>query len=274
MRAPDWSRGQPCMPDRIAGRIFRVAAVIALVGETAIIKGQVDPTQLLQVAIDRVKNNTHALRRLTCEERTSRRFYLGSSRSMDAAMPQGPSEKGVINPPLPALLMPSFQGRNLYWSDRVRVELSLFDGKDVFSWPGGGKFDSALDSLVTNGATLSGVLGPFDVSVLLNDADPSLFRYERTVTGFGTTLAEYAYKVPAEKSHLLFPDLAGNRTAVAYEEFFLMDVSSGDLRRLCVELKQFPRNTQISLGAVATDYGSHKIADSIAFIPITSCMRV
>lgn len=241
---------------------------------TTFASAQLDPDQLLKLAVDRIRNNTHALRRLTCEERTSRSFYLASSKGAGQVAAPPASAAAGADLPLPVLLTPSFQPRNLFWSDRLRVELSLFDGKDVFSWPGGGKFDAELDSLVTNGATLSGVLGPFDVSVLMNDADPGSFHYERTITSSGETLAEYAYHVPVERSHLLLPDLTGNRGAVSYKGFFLVDASSGDLRRLCVELDRFPRNTQISLGAVATDYRPHSIAEALAFVPAASTMRL
>lgn len=247
----------------------RVAAIAMALAGATIASAQIDSERLLRLAVDRVKSNTLALKRLTCEERTSRLFYLGSSKDTGRSPGNADSDSA-----LPALLQPSFAGRNLFWSDRVRVELSLFNGKDLFSWPGGGKFDADLDSLITNGATLSGVLGPFDVSVLMNDADPSSFRYQGTATAFGGALAEYAYQVPAEESHLLYPDPDGKRVAVSYRGFFLIDPSTGDLRRLCVELEQFPRGTQISRGAVATDYGPREIADTAAFVPIHSVMRL
>jgi len=255
-----------------AHHILGVIAIAALACK-AMAAAQIDQEQLLEMAIDRVKTNTHALSRLTCEEHTSRWFYVGSSKGANAQR-QTASQKTTSDAFLPALLTSIFQGRDLLWSDRLRVELSLFDGKDMFSWPGGNTFDSDIDNLISNGATLSGILGPFDVSVLLNDADPSSFRYQDTVTAFGKTLVRYAYKVPVQKSHLIISDLAEKRVPVPYEGFFLVDASTGDLRRLCVELNDFPQNTNLSLGAVATDYGAHTIGDTVAFVPVSSTMRL
>lgn len=235
----------------------RVAVLATLTCEALTAADQLEPSQVLQRAIGRIAENTRALKRLTCEEHTTRKFYLSSAKQTNTAADA-----------------PSWEGRNLFWSDRVRVELSLFDGKNVFSWVGGGRFDSDLDSLITDGATLSGVLGPFDVSVLLNDADPSRFRYDGTAPAFGSTLAKYSYEVSAEKSHLLFPDRSGKRTAVAYEGFFLIDPERADLRRLSIELHQFPRNAQISLGTVTTDYGAQSISGAGAFVPKNSTMRL
>lgn len=238
--------------------MLRIAILAAAARELTIAGEQLDPNQVLQRAIGRIAENTRALKRLTCEEHTTRRFYLASSKDPNAA---GSAEA------------PSWQGRNLFWSDRLRVEMSLFDGKNVFSWVGGGRFDADLDRLITDGATLSGVLGPFDVSVLLNDADPSRFRYEGTVPAPGGTLARYSYEVPVEKSHLLFPDGSGKR-ALPYAGFFLVNPASGDLRRLCIQLDHFARGAQISLGAVETDYGVESISGSAAFIPVSSTMRL
>jgi hypothetical protein len=252
-------------------RGFLIAILVAIACEAAICT-QSDPNQLLQLAIDRVKSNTRALSRLTCEEHTSRRFYLTSAK--DVRRKGQAVDRDQAGLPLPALLTAAFEGRDLLWSDRLRVELSLFNGKDIFTWPGGGAFDSDLDSLINNGPTLSGVLGPFDISVLLNDAEPRLFRYERTVTALGTTFAEYKYKVPVEKSHLQVPDASGARAPISYEGFFLVDTATGDLRRLCVELNSFPHNAQLSQGAVVTDYDSHNIANTVAFVPISSTMRL
>ena len=247
-------------------------AVLAL--QAIMATGDINPDQLLKTAVDRVSENTRALRRLTCEERTARSYYLASSKSVASDTEASLYGNGPQNFLLPPLLTLSFHGRNLLWSDRLRIELSLFNGKDLFSWPGGEKFDSDLDNLVTDGATLSGVLGPFDVSVLMNDAEPKLFHYEGIVSAFGTGVAAYAYKVPVERSHLLIPDANGKRNAVAYRGFFLVDPSTGDLRRLCVELDQLPNNTPLELGAVATDYAPHSIADVVAFVPVTSTMRL
>jgi hypothetical protein len=237
---------------------LRVAAVAAVARNVTIADVQFDPNQVLKRAIGRITENTRALRRLTCEEHTARRFYLAASKEANSAESAGPS----------------WEGRNLLWSDRLRVELSLFDGRNMFSWIGGGRFDAELDSLITDGATLSGVLGPFDVSVLLNDADPSRFLYEGTVTALGGTLAKYSYHVPAQNSHLLVPDQAGKRAAVGYSGFFLIEPSSGNVRRLCIELDQLPRNARISRGAVTTDYGVQTISDTPASVPLNSTMEL
>lgn len=249
--------------------------VAGLLGQPILAAQDIDHDHVLQLAVDRVKENANALRRLTCEEHTSRSYYVSTSHSISRTTADSLSGLQTdVSPPLPPLLALSYKGLNLLWSDRLRIELSLFNGKDMFSWPGGASFDSELDNLITDGATLSGVLGPFDVSVLMNDADPSLFHFERTLTAFGATVAEYSYKVPAERSHLVVPDASGKRHPVAYDGFFLVDVSTGDLRRLCVELKQFPADTQLFQGAVATDYGTQTIADTMASVPLTSTMRL
>ena len=248
--------------------------MIAMTCEATIASGQLSPDQLLQLGTDRVKNNVRALRRLTCEEQTSREFYLPPKDASGATVKNGTANSSTPLP-LPALLSAPLQDRKLLWNDRLRVELSLFDGKDMFSWPDGGSFNSgSLDGLVTFGATLSGVLGAFDLSVLMSDADPTFFRYRQTVDGFGSKVAEYSYKVSSEKSHLIVPGPNGRRTVIPYEGFFLLDISTGDLRRLAVELDELPDGGDLVQGAISTDYVLRPIADTPAFVPLASTMRL
>ncbi len=108
----------------------------------------------------------------------------------------------------------------------------------------------------------------------MNDTDPAIFRYKQTFAGFGATVAEYSYKVSREKSHLIVPTAAVGHTAIPYVGFFLLDVSTGDLRRLCVELSEFPVNAEIAQGAISTGYGLRPIAQTSAFVPVTSTMRL
>jgi hypothetical protein len=251
-------------------RALAIAALLCVPDATA----QVDPNQLLQLGADRVKENTAALRRLTCEEQTSREFYLPPKDIGNS----GGNRSAASSPttlPLAHLMSASAQDRKLLWTERLRVELSLFQGKDMFSWPDGGTFNSgSLDSLVTFGATLSGVLGAFDLSVLMNDVNPNVFRYKQTFQGFGTTLAEYTYDVSGEKSHLMIPSANGGTTSIPYSGFFLLDASTGDLRRLAIELHEFPAGADPAQGAISTDYAMRRINDNPAFVPVSSTMRL
>lgn len=249
-------------------------ALARLLSAASVDNSGVDPDRLLKLAVQRVKENTVALSRLTCEEHTSRAYYVAPSPKAAKESAEKLAESKDSAASLPPLLTLTLDGKNLLWSDRIRVELSLFNGRDVFSWPGGASFDSDLDNLVTNGATLSGVLGPFDLSLLANDTDPGLFHFERTLTALGVTLAEYSYEIAVAKSHLVIPYPSGKQIVVPYRGFFLIDTSTGDLRRHCIELEQFPKGTELSRAAIATDYASHPITGLAAFAPVASSMRL
>lgn len=231
-----------------------------------------DPNQLLELGAQRVRDNTAALKRLTCEEHTAREFYLPFKES-DRGIARKPAVQGDL--PLPALLNAPLQGRKMLWSDHLHVELSLFGGRDMFSWPGGGSFDSAsLSALVNFGATLSGVLGAFDVNVLLDEKDRKLSRFQRSFADFGTTVAEYSYSVPAERSDLIVPGSNDSHAGIPYEGLFFLDTATGDLRRLAVQISKFPASARIAQGAISTDYGPRVIAEASAFVPVMSTMRL
>lgn len=259
------------------GQVAHVAPALAIVALTCVAvnaMAQVDATQLLQLGADRVKSNAAALRRLTCEEQTSRELYLPPKDVGSAGGSKGVTNSSTVLP-LPALMSASLQERKLLWTDRLRVELSLFEGKDMFSWPDGGTFNSgSLDSLVRFGATLSGVLGAFDLSVLMDDVNPNVFRYKQTFQSRGATVAEYTYSVSPEKSHLMIPGATGQITSIPYDGFFLLDASSGDLRRLAIELRDFPAGADLAQGAISTDYAQRLINDTPSFVPVSSTMRL
>ncbi len=145
----------------VLSRIFSVGAIIALLHDSTAAREQFDPDRLLQLGAQRVKNNTRALRRLTCGEQTSREFYLPSKDSIQALTKNSAinSDTGL---PLPALVRASLQVKNcssvtVYVSNcRSLMARTCFRGRTVAS-----SIQPPLDGLVTFGATLSGVLGAF-----------------------------------------------------------------------------------------------------------------
>src|SRR3974390_1739503 len=55
--------------------------------------------------------------------------------------------------------------------DRVRVEVALVDGKELFAWPGEGKFeDRELSDMVMGGATSTGNFGLLSKAVFTTGA--------------------------------------------------------------------------------------------------------
>lgn len=153
-----------------------------------------DSHQLLLQAAERIQQNTVTLPRLTCTETVERSFHTRP-------------------------------GDKLTWSDRFRLSVGLFQGRELFSWPGEGTFQSAWpDSLVGSGAPTAGELGPFTVNVFLA-AGLESFHFHHLVAD----AAEYSYSVPYEESRFFIKLGSGASTRkTAFEGNFFIDLQSHD----------------------------------------------
>lgn len=61
----------------------------------------------------------------------------------------------------------------LYWSDRARLDVTVSQGEEIFSWAGARKFETGpIDKIVGGGMTGTGDFGPFLMSVFTGAAAP------------------------------------------------------------------------------------------------------
>lgn len=173
-----------------------------------------DPNALLASAMEKIERGFNRQRRFTCDAFIVREFYRTDPR------------------------------RALVGRDRLHVEVAVFDGRQLFSWPGAGAFRfQTLQEMVGGGASGSGEFGPFAASFLA-DSDPASIRFH----GAGD-LAEYTYDVPLAASHYL---VGSERTA--YEGSLFVDPKTGDLRRLVIRVTDPPAGSVVVHAEVDTTY--------------------
>ncbi|MBK5294203.1 MAG: hypothetical protein JJE04_21305, partial [Acidobacteriia bacterium] len=122
--------------------------------------------------------------------------------------------------------------------DTLRMEVALVSGKELFSWPGSGKFeDRDIHDVVGSGTFGNGNFAIHSRSVFMSNAPT--FRYEGTVEEKGRSLFRYGYDVPQMLSG--YRVRASEREAiVAFHGYFLVDSHTLDLVTLQVVTDQIP----------------------------------
>jgi hypothetical protein len=224
-----------------------------------------DPSELLQKAARIIDENANALPRFACTETVARSFYvLPEKLKRQSVHDASPND-------LPGLEAE----RKLARSNRVRLEIGVFDGRQLFAWPGAKEFKyESFDELAGGGAASSGEFGPFSVSVLLSDADPASFRFIGFESVSGARVAAYDYAVPRESSHFSVGTSDGGSVTTAYRGVILIDGNTGDLRRLIVQIAQPPSNSGVLSGRIVIDYARAKVGEVIALLPSSSLLHL
>lgn len=218
----------------------------------------VDPANLLQTATDKIDRASDRLPDFTCIATVQRRLYrrqaLLPRQATNAEVPAAPGSRDV-----------------LLWSDRLRVEVAMVHGEQLFSWPGDEGFRYRDVAELAGGAASAGEFGPFGISVLLSDADPMSLRFLGIAD---SSLARYAYSVPRSSSHFHVQGAGHEETLTAYEGSFLIDPHTADLKRLVVDIVHPPPQSEIVGGEITIDYGPQSLDQTTAWLPRSSTLRM
>ena len=119
------------------------------------------------------------------------------------------------------------------WSDRYKLDVTVSQGGEIFSWPGNSHFrNQSLEEVIgADGMTGTGDFGPFLTSIFRGTSS----RYE--YIGREENLAAYNYQVPVSASQ--YQIKVGVKLAtVAYGGKFWIDPESAELRHLTIEVQQ------------------------------------
>jgi hypothetical protein len=224
-----------------------------------------DPSELFQKAARIIEANTKALPRFACAETVARSIYV---------VPDKLKSMGIFDASpndLPGLEAE----RRFARSNRVRLEVGVFDGRELFAWPGAKEFKyESFDELAGGGTASSGEFGPFSIAVFLEDADPAAFKFIGFGYVAGSRVAEYDYEVPLESSHFSVATRDGGNVLTGYRGVFLIDVNTGDLRRLTVQFLKPPPNSGVQSGRIVTDYARQKVGETVALLPSSSLLNL
>ena len=208
---------------------------------THTLAAQPDPAVLLQSARARILAETAALARYTCVETVHRARFEPL---------HGPPAKRC-----------DLLGRTLQtFTDRLRLDVTVSEGAEIFSWAGARRF-SAADSreFAAGGLAATGDFGRFLVAIFGESADIRFTAWE------GST-AIYRYRVPLAASRYEIT-LDSRSLPMAYEGAIRLDARTADLTRLTIEVPAPPRAAQTCRIETRIDYTRAQIGAATLSLP-------
>jgi hypothetical protein len=229
---------------RVALRSCALLLVLAMAATTA----DTDAEDLFNRAREKVLDNARRMPRYTCVETISRTQYQ----------------------PVPATSScgPQNARGSLALRDRLRLDVTVADGGEIFSWAGAGKFETYdIGELVGDGASGSGAFGSFLSSVF--GSAPDEYRY----AGPRNDLERFEYNVPTAKSNYRYrAGPGGPGRIIGYHGTFSVDPADGDVRQLAVESEEFAPADAVCRVQNTMRYKRVKIGDGDFLLPEVATM--
>jgi hypothetical protein len=153
--------------------------------------------------------------------------------------------------------------------DTLRLEVALVQGKELFSWPGAGRFEErGIGEIVGPGAAIgNGSFALHARAVFLSNA-PRFTRVGETTLN-GLRALRYDYHVPQLVSgyHIR---VGPNEAFVEYRGSFWVDAATLDLIRLEVRVDKPPPTLALSESSDTMDYRRARIGDGDFLLPQSS----
>jgi hypothetical protein len=235
--------------------IWKAWPLLMLLNVSFQVEGQDNPNDLLTRVSQRILDSVDRLPKYVCTLTVDRAIYRRSGPPIHTCEGVQGREKG------------GHLGR-LFASDRLRLDVAI--GKirgafgtssEMYSWVGENRFDDqGLFDLVRQGAISSGSFSTLLISIF--GEDRASFSYNGNRTLDGRVLAEFAYRVPLEKSNYLYL-FANNQRSVRtpMEGTVLVDPKTFDLVRLTIH-RTLPPEADACATSQDLDYGRVRFGDN------------
>lgn len=225
-----------------------------------------DPNVVLELARARLQAMARGLDKYVCVENVDRSYY---QRVVPREKPTLPDAKPACGQSTP---IGAPDNRQLESTDRVRLEVTISEGRELHSWPGATRFDTRdVDELIRDGPVSTGAFGGYLSGIF--DRPGTVFQYKRERTENGKTLFEYGYRVPLETSRYEIK-VAGAWRSAAYEGDFRIDPVSLELDRLTVHASGLPAGAAFCEASTTLDYQRVHIGASDVLLPRQSQLEI
>jgi hypothetical protein len=166
----------------------------------------------------------------------------------------------------------SSQSTSFELVDRIRLEIAMVNGKEMFSWPGAGNFeDKDIDELMLDGAFGNGNFGLLARALFLTQAPQFTFTGERIYEG--RRAWRWDFQVPRLRG--IYELGNKKRKAIAgLRGSFWADADSLDTFRIEVKAEEIPPELEIVAAEQSIDYTRVPIGGTEFMLPKTAELRM
>ncbi|MBC7927617.1 MAG: hypothetical protein H7039_18375 [Bryobacteraceae bacterium] len=156
--------------------------------------------------------------------------------------------------------------------DVVRIEVALVNGKELFAWPGSGKFlDTEITDLVSGGAIGNGSFALHAKAVFQSNVPT--FTYAGESFREGRRSLKWTFVVPQIRSGFTLR-VGRHEAVVGYHGAFWIDAVTRDTVRLEVEADDIPPKLLLMAAADAVEYLPMKIGAEDFLLPSMAELRM
>ncbi len=151
-------------------------------------------------------------------------------------------------------------------SDRLRLEVALVEGKEMYSWPGAGKFEERTPGeIVPGGTTTTGEYALHARTVFASKA-PEFAAAGVEEELDGRRVVRYDFKI--RRSVTSYRVQVGTQGAmVPYGGSVWAETSTLDLLRLVVDVEEIPEELGVKRATTQIDYGKVRVGASDFLLP-------
>ena len=157
--------------------------------------------------------------------------------------------------------------------DRLRLDVAVSEGQEIFSWHGGRKFSSGgIGEVIPSGPVSSGSFVGYLRNIFLTPG--VLVTYRGPEEANGEKTEKFDYSVPLGSSHQMLQGFHRSQH-VAYHGSFAADAQSYELVKLSVRLDPHAdSDSSICSAEIEMDYGTAKISNQESLIPRLFTLRI
>jgi hypothetical protein len=157
-------------------------------------------------------------------------------------------------------------------SDRLRLDVALGGGKEMYSWVGEGRFDDrSLSEIVKQGTTSTGAFGSFLHAIFVSDS--AIFTFKGESAAAGQRVLEYAFEVPLTRSGYMVSNETVTRLT-SYTGTFTVNAKTLDLLRLEIRTDPLPPELDICQSTTTLDYTKVRMSAADVLLPSVVDVRM
>jgi hypothetical protein len=212
-----------------------------------------DPDALLLQARQKIVANIRNLPKYTCVQTLERSYFVRIPMSQE---PRACAE---------VLDLARANSLKLAWTDRMRLDVAVAGGNEIFSWAGAKQFQyTDTADIASDGAMGTGDFGGFLADMFV--ANAASFHFIGKSTNGGEGNAVFSYVVPKERSHYRLKTGLSNEI-IGYHGIVWLDPQSADLKRLTIVTDDPPALSQICEARDEMDYRRVTIGNNGFLLP-------